>query len=112
MPKRVFSDEGGLPSLESRDPGGLLEMWPNVCEWLCDANYEDGSPVGAVLLQIRPEGSVFKATLKIADGGGRKVETVADTLSDALCCLDVLLKSPKCPWQVDPFPLGGKPKKK
>jgi len=85
---------------------------PSLSSWLCDAVYPDGSPVGAVQLQLRREGSVIRATLKIADQDGLKVSAIECSPQDALLALDLLLGGTDVPWENDAYPLGGKPSKK
>jgi len=127
----VFSMSGPLPVLLSRgksvvpakpvlsaggDSGAQPGIWkasmPHLAGWVTDAAYPDGEPMGAVQLQLKREGSIVRATLKIADQGGIKVSAVGETPPDALLSLDLLLGSPQCPWERDPYPLGSSAKKK
>jgi len=84
----------------------------NVASWLCDAAYPDGELMGQVQLQLKREGSIIRATLKIADQGGLKVSAIGESPSDALLALDLVLESAHCPWEKDAFPLAAKGAKK
>jgi len=92
--------------------GAWLETLPELSDWLCRSTYEDGSLIGAVQLQIRREGSVIRATLKIADQGGLKVSAIEASPMDALLALDLLLSGKDVPWEEDAYPLGNKSSKK
>lgn len=84
----------------------------NVASWLCDAAYPDGELMGAVQLQLKREGTIIRATLKIADQNGLKVSAIGESPSDALLALDLVLESAQCPWEKDAFPLASKQGKK
>lgn len=109
-PMPVIRPRASSPS-EAR--GALHGSWsaslPSVSSWLCDPAYPDGAPIGPVQLQLRREGSVIRATLKISDQGGLKLSAVETSPLDALLALDLLLSSEDAPWEADAYPLGAKP---
>jgi len=78
----------------------------NLASWLCDAQYPDGEVMGQVQLQLRREGGIIRATLKIADQNGLKLSAIGESPSDALLALDLVLESPQAPWEKDPYPLA------
>lgn len=102
----VPSVSAGLCGAASGEWGDKL---PHLSGWLCDAAYPDKTAIGQVQLQLKRDGSVLRATLKVADQAGLRVQSVGETPWDALVSLDLLLGSPSCPWERDPFPLGGAP---
>jgi hypothetical protein len=59
-----------------------------------------------VQLQLRREGTLIRATLKISDQGGLKASAIETTPQDALLALDLLLSGPEVPWEVDVYPLA------
>jgi hypothetical protein len=106
MPKRPSAPAPGTPS-SGAEPGLWASTMPELTDWLTRASYEDGSPLGAVQLQLRREGSVIRATLKIADQGGLKVSAIEKSPGDALLALDLLLSGDDVPWETDGYPLQG-----
>jgi hypothetical protein len=87
---------------------------PHVAGWLCDSVYPDGTPVGPVQLQLKREGTVIRATLKIGDQGGLKCSAIENSPMDAILALDLLLSGAEVPWETDHYPLSlpaGKRKK-
>lgn len=111
--KPEVSNSGGLP-LAGAMHGAWGKSFPQLCSWLCDPSYTDGTPMGAVSLMLKREGSVIRVTLKVADHGGIKCSAVESDPASALTALELLLGSPKAPWEIDPYPLnqGGKKKGK
>lgn len=89
-------------------PGAWTQTVPAVADWLCKGVYSDGMPIGAVQLQLKREGTVIRATLKIADQGGLKVSAIEATPFDAILALDILLSGTDVPWEIDSYPLGVK----
>jgi hypothetical protein len=80
---------------------------PELAAWLCSSAYDGGGPKGAVQLQLRREGTVIRATLKIADQGGLKLSAIEQSPDGALLALDLLLAAESPPWETDDYPLGG-----
>lgn len=108
MPAKPIARDSSAANSNAQ-PGAWEKSMPQLTEWLTKASYDDGSPMGAVQLQLRREGTVIRATLKIADQGGLKCSAIECSPSDALLALDILLSGTAVPWEVDSFPLGGKP---
>lgn len=106
---------GTMPEFPKLSPAGSAgadrgewgSLFPLLCEWLCDGSYPDGTPLGAVQLQLRREGSVLRATLKLSDQGGLMLRAVGGDPVSAFLALEVLLASETCPWERDPYPLAG-----
>lgn len=90
--------------------GELGKIAPQLCSWLCDIQYEDGTAKGRTQLQVERKGDRVRVLLKSADSG-LCVEAHHESLTDALLTLELLLSSDECPWQLDPFPFAG-PKKR
>lgn len=109
---RVMPDAPKRPAVNQSIMGASPGAWglslPAVSDWLCRGVYSDGMPIGAVQLQIRREGTVVRATLKIADQGGLKVSAIEASPLDAILALDILLSGPDVPWEIDSYPLGVK----
>lgn len=89
------------------DAGEWGSMFPLLAGWVCDSSYPDGTPLGAVQLQIRRDGGVIRASLKVSDQGGLMLRGVGADPVSALLSLEVLLSSESCPWEKDPYPLAG-----
>lgn len=106
MPKLPPKPGSGVES-RGASRGGWATTLPNLSEWLCCATWEDGVPIGPVQLQLRREGSIIRATLKISDQGGLKLSAIEENPQDALLALDMLLGAVEAPWEVDAYPLGG-----
>lgn len=107
--KPVLSDSASSGASHGTWKGCLS----NVAGWLCDSAYPDGELMGQVQLQLKREGTIIRATLKIADQGGLKVSAIGESPADSLLALDLVLESAQCPWEKDQYPLGTKaPKKK
>lgn len=104
-------DFSKLPKAAAKH-GAWGKAMPHLCEWLCNSVYPDGKDIGKVQLQVRREGSIIRAVLKIEDQGGLTVSAVEDDPLSAIAALDVLLGSPQCPWQRDDYALGQKRGKK
>jgi len=114
MPVKPAVSAGGELPLGGATFGAWGKMFPQICSWLCDAAYTDGSPMGATSLMLKREGTLVRVTLKVADHGGIKCSAVEADPASALTALELLLGSPKAPWEIDPYPLnqGGKKKGK
>lgn len=95
-------------SIMGASPGAWAQTVPAVADWMCKGVYSDGMPIGAVQLQLKREGTVIRATLKIADQGGLKVSAIEATPFDAILALDILLSGTDVPWEIDSYPLGVK----
>jgi len=91
--------------------GELQKHIPQLCSWLCDSTYEDGTAKGRVQLQCERKGDRIRLVLKVQDGGVY-VEAHHETLTDAILTLELLLGNDDCPWQLDPYPMGTTPKKR
>lgn len=98
----------GAGSVSSCGKGDWAGSLVSLSEWLCDGVYDDGTLKGAVQLQLRREGTIVRATLKIADQGGLRISAVERDPASALLALDLLLGLHEAPWEVDEYPLGGK----
>jgi hypothetical protein len=85
--------------------GEAGKAFPQLCSWLCDVRYEDGSPKGMVRLQAQRKVDRIELDLKCEDSGLHLV-AAHESLSDALLTLELLLGHDDCPWQLDPFPIG------
>lgn len=100
MPKLA---DGGVP--KGADAGAWGEVYPQLSSWLVDSAYPDGQAIGRVQLQFTREGTVIRATLKIADQEGLKVSAVERDPASAMLALDLLLSGPDVPWERDHYPL-------
>lgn len=102
-----------LPKLAQigADYGSWEKLCPELATWLCDATYSDGNVKGEVTLNFRRRGSAIEATLKTEDGG-LCMRCSGDTPDDALVAMELLLTADRPPWEIDPYPLGGRGKKK
>jgi hypothetical protein len=108
----IVPDSSKLPKHAAKH-GPWRDDMPHLATWICDSVYPDGQDIGPTQLQCKREGSIIRATLKIADQGGLKVSALGEDCCEALLALDLLLGSPACPWERDPYPLApGKGKKK
>lgn len=97
----VLNAGGGLgPSY-----GEISKHCPQICSWLCDTTYEDGSKKGRVRLQAERKADRIELDLKCEDSG-LHVVAAHESLTDALLTLELLLGHDDCPWQLDPFPIG------
>lgn len=112
MAKRLKADEV-VPSAKGLGPayGAGGKMFPNLCSWLFDTVYEDGTAKGVTRLQVQRKGDRCHVVLKDADSG-LFVEAYHEDASDALTTLELLLGHEECPWQLDPFPLSSGTKKR
>ena len=112
MPVKPVSQEGVALPLQGAQHGVWGKGFPQVSSWLCDALYTDGSPVGQVQLAFKREGTVVRVTMKVEDHNGVKCSAVGPDPASALAALEMLLASPKAPWELDPYPLGKAGRKK
>ena len=103
------ADAGGAEG-KSVDPDDLAALCPNLCSWLLDAKYDDGSVKGKTRLQVERRGNQLVCVLKDADSG-LCLTAAHESASDALMTMELLLGSEDCPWLLDPWPLS-KPKGK
>lgn len=87
--------------------GEAGKTFPQICSWLCDTTYEDGSKKGRVRLQAERKADRIELDLKVEDSG-LHVVAAHESLTDALLTLELLLGHDDCPWQLDPFPIGRK----
>jgi hypothetical protein len=92
--------------------GNMSKTFPELWSWLCDASYEDGTPMGQVQVQLRRAGPLIVAVLKIQDQEGLKLEVTDASPERALASLEAALSSSPVPWQKDQYPLGGTKKRK
>ena len=111
MPKKV-SNANVKVILRSAEKGDWAKWFPAVADWLCEATYDDGSPVEQVRLSLRRVGPAIVACLQSASGGGIRIEAQGDSPDAALTGLETVLSSPTPPWTLDPYPLGGKPRQR
>lgn len=88
------------------EKGSWVDSLPTLAGWLCDSVYPDGEPVGPTQLQVKRDGPLIRATLKIADQGGLKMSAVGENPSDALVALELVLTSDRPPWEKDGYPLA------
>lgn len=106
----VPKPEDELPKLGAAwGEGG--KMFPQLCSWLCDSTYEDGTPKGKVRVQVERVGRQVRVQLKCADTK-TMVEAHHENLSDAVLTLELLLGSDDCPWVLDPYPQEQGPRKR
>lgn len=91
--------------------GSWEKLCPELASWLCDGTYSDGCVKGEVSITLRRNVTTVSAVLKIEDGG-LCMRASGDTPDDALVALELMLNADQCPWEVDPYPLGGHKKKK
>jgi len=94
------------------DKGKILREAPTLLGWICDTQYDDGTPLGKTKLSITRDGSYVLAELKVQDGGGRKIAVREKNPDKALAALEALLSAEVVPWQHDDYPIGGKGRKK
>lgn len=104
--KPVASSGGEVPNLPGADYGTWKGTLPTVAGWICDATWAEGGPMGKTRLSLSRDGSEVRAVLQTADFGGLRVECSGPSPDATLRLMESLLKSDKCPWQVDPFPIG------
>lgn len=111
MAKRISTDAIKL-EVKGLGPsyGDVAATLPNLCSWLCDASYDDGTPKGRSRLQMERRGDRVMVLLKDSDSG-LCVEVGHENLTDAILTLELLLGHDDCPWVVDPYPLAT-PKRK
>jgi hypothetical protein len=107
MPKPFEGPSAGPVALVGCKKGVWAKGLPELMSWVCDATYADGTPLGQTMLQLRRQGGVMLASLKIADQGGLKIEAVDATPEQALASLEALLAAVSVPWQTDRYPVGG-----
>lgn len=112
MPKPFVEGQVGNTPLKGAEKGAMAKNLPELMGWLCDATYSDGAPMGASQLQLRRQGGMILATLKIEDQGGLCMQAADSSPERALASLEALLAATQPPWQTDRFPLGGGSKKK
>lgn len=91
--------------------GEILRHLPQLCSWLCDVVYEDGSAKGVVRLQVQRRADRIEAVLKCEDSG-LCLTACHESLTDAIVTMELLLGHDDCPWQLDPFPIGNRKKKR
>lgn len=105
MAKRLAAD-AAVVNGELHGPGGgdAAKPFPQLCSWLLDSVYEDGTKKGKTRLQIERRGEQVECVLKDADSG-LCLTARHETLSDAVLTMELLLASDDCPWQLDPWPL-------
>jgi len=98
-----------MPSLAKlgADYGSWEKLCPTLCEWLCDACYEDNTAKGDVTLTFKRDGSSLFVMLKVEDGG-LCLKASGDTPDDALVAVELMLSATPIPWEVDKWPLGGR----
>lgn len=89
--------------------GEIVKHLPQLCSWLCDLVYEDGTAKGVVRLQLQRRADRIECVLKSEDSG-LCLTACHESLTDAILTLELLLGHDDCPWQLDPFPLGGRGK--
>lgn len=104
----VLEDAGASPLWETLKP-----LVPQLCGWLFDTHYEDGTAKGKTRLQVERVGNQIQLVLKDADSG-LCVTVRHESVQDGIMTLELLLGSDECPWQLDPWPMrtGTKKKKK
>lgn len=112
MPKPFAPGEAPTAALKGAEKGDLAKKFPELLSWVCDATFEGGAPLGMTCLQIRRQGSMIRAALKIQDQGGLVLEVIDKGVERALASLEAMLAAPVVPWQIDRFPLGGDVAKK
>jgi len=112
MPIKPNPQAMGGVKLMGASYGPWGKAYPLLCAWLCDAAWDDGSPLGKTRLSLFRAGPELIAALQVADLGGVRVESrAADPLS-AIAELEQLLSLPAVPWQQDVYPIGQMGKKK
>jgi len=107
---------GKLPTLEDvpspRKPSQALKAFKSVNEYLADALWPDGSVMGAVQLSLRTRAGRIVAQLKLQDHGGLRISVEGANVDDALAGLEAAVSVDPAPWERDPYPLEGGPKKR
>jgi len=112
VPKPIVPSEGdGLPALP-RPPSDALGVFSEIHSFLTDMVWPDGTLVGDVQLSIRTRECRIVAQLKIAAHGGLRISAECVGIDEALTVLEAALNATPVPWERDPYPLGGAPKKK
>jgi len=112
MPAKPELTASGNFAIAGAGYGAWGKTFKSICSWLCDPQYTDGTPMGATSIMLKREGSVIRVTLKVADHGGIKCSAVESDPASALAALELLLESPKAPWEIDPYPLNQAGKKR
>jgi len=114
MPIKPNVPAAGTVKLMGAAVGPWGKAYPLLCDWLCGAAWDDGSPLGKTRLSLFRTGQEIVAALQIADLGGVRVESRAADPLTAIAELEQLLSLPAVPWQLDVYPIGqgGKAKKK
>lgn len=107
VPKPFTQGEAPAQALKGAVKGDLAKKLPELMSWVCDATFEDGTPLQRTSLQFERQGSMIRARLKIQDQGGLVLEVVDASPERAMASLEAMLNSSPVPWQVDRFPLGG-----
>ena len=84
---------------------------PLVTGYLCDATYDGGAPIGRVRLTFSRDLDRIRVKLQL-ENGAVMLQAVGSTPDRALVSLEGLLMAEDCPWEADPYPIGGGFKKK
>jgi len=107
---RAFEGGSTAPATpQGATKGVMAKQYPSLMSWLCDATYEDGTPLGQTCLSFRRQGTMILCQLRIEDQGGLRCEVVDASVERAMGGLEAVLSAPNVPWQMDRYPLGGKP---
>jgi len=106
MPKKPNMPDAGGVKLNGAALGVWGKSFPLLCDWLCGASWDDGTPLGKTRLSIWRAGQEIVAALQIADLGGVRVESRAADPLQAIAELEQLLTLPAVPWQQDVYPIG------
>lgn len=87
-----------LAPLESSVFGKLF----NLVSHCCVTRYDDGDPRQPGWFTIKTMGSAWAVQVKDPDSACQ-MQSIGNTLDDALCLADLLLGSDEAPWEPDPW---------
>jgi hypothetical protein len=104
--------QAAVGQLRAADPGLMLGEFPRVTGILLDLQYDsDGSSRMPGTLMVRPSSGLWLLILK-DPSSALQVKVQGQTFEDSLAALELLLESPDCPWEHDPYAPAKKPGKK
>lgn len=106
MPRRPDGPAAaGDPAAAGLKPGGWGKIYPLLASWLCEPNFDDGTPVGMVRLTIDRFTNGLSAELK-TEYGGQRLRVFERQPDILLATLEALLGASVVPWEPDRFPLA------
>lgn len=89
----------------------MFERFPDLMRFMVATRYDDGEARQTGWFQVKVFNAQWQVVLKDRDSG-LQLSCLAPTIDDALALAEIMLKSDKAPWEVDPWASKGKGRKK